>query len=132
MVCTTSMLLIGVLTQFVTKSASIALAQVSFMAIWAFSYQASIGAAGYTLMSEVPTSSLRGITQSMATAMNGLSGSIWSFCLPYLINPDEAALGGNVAFIFFGLLVFCSTFVFFYYPETKVCTVFIGHIRTCS
>lgn len=49
------------------------------MAIWSFSYQASIGAAGYSLMAEVPTSSLRGITQSMGTATNGLSGAIWSF-----------------------------------------------------
>jgi hypothetical protein len=116
---TISFLLIGVLTQFVTRNASIALAQVSFMAIWSFAYQASIGAAGYSLMAEVPTSSLRGVTQSMGTAMNGLSGAVWSFALPYCINPDEGNLGGNVAFIFMGLMVICTTFVWFYYPETK-------------
>ncbi|KPI37682.1 General alpha-glucoside permease [Cyphellophora attinorum] len=105
---TVSFLLIGVLTQFVTRNASIALAQVSFMAIWSFAYQASIGAAGYSLMAE-----------SMGTAMNGLSGAVWSFALPYCINPDEGNLGGNVAFIFMGLMVISTTFVWFYYPETK-------------
>lgn len=39
--------------------------------------------------------------------------------LPYMINPDDGNLGGNVAFVFFGLLLFCTTFVWFYYPETK-------------
>jgi hypothetical protein len=74
-----SFLIIGVLTQYVDNNESIARAQVSFMAIWAFAYQASIGAAGYSLMAEVPTSRLRGVTQSLGTAMNGLSGGAWAF-----------------------------------------------------
>ena len=39
--------------------------------------------------------------------------------LAYIVNPDEANLGGKVAFLFFGLLIFADVFVFFYYPETK-------------
>jgi hypothetical protein len=90
------------------------------MATWAFFYQASIGAAGYTLIAEVPTSSLREVTQSLATTTNGLANAVWSFALPYVINPDEANLGGKVAFIFFAILVLADVFVYFYYPETKV------------
>ena len=37
-----------------------------------------------------------------------------------MVNPDEANLGGKIAFVFFALLVFADVFVFFYYPETKV------------
>ena len=96
------------------------LTQVAFMAIWAFTYQGSIGAVGYTMIAEVPTSSLRGVTQSLATMTNGASNAIWSFALPYMINPNEANMGGKVAFIFFALLVLADIFVYFYYPETKV------------
>lgn len=55
----------------------------------------------------------------MATAVNGLANCIWSFSLPYIINPDQANLGGKVAFIFGALLIFADIFVFFYYPELK-------------
>lgn len=107
------------LSLFLNVSPAIVRAQVAFMAIWAFSYQASIGSAGYTMMAEIPTSSLRGVTQSMATMVNGLSNSVWSFALPYMINPDQAAMGGKVAFVFFALLVLADGFVFWFYPETK-------------
>lgn len=90
------------------------------MALWAFSYQGSIGAAGYSLVSEVPTSSLREPTQAMATMTNGLFNSVWSFALPYMINPDQANLGGKIAFIYFALCILADIFIFFYYPETKV------------
>ena len=36
-----------------------------------------------------------------------------------MINPDEGNMGGNIAFIFFGLTFLLSIFAFFYYPETK-------------
>ena len=119
MTCTISLLLIGVLTLFLDRGTTIVQTQVAFMAIWAFAYQASIGSAGFTLMAEIPTSSLRGVTQSMATMVNGLTNAVWSFALPYMINPDQAAMGGKVAFVFFALLVLADVFVWFYYPETK-------------
>ncbi|KAL2811271.1 general substrate transporter [Aspergillus granulosus] len=117
--CTVCLLLIGVLGCFSDKSRPITLAQVSFMAIWGFMYQVSIGSVGYTLVAEVATTSLRGHTQSLSTVVNGLSNCIWSFALPYMVNPDEANMGGKVAFIFFGILVVSDVFVYFFYPETK-------------
>ncbi|KAH7112489.1 general substrate transporter [Dendryphion nanum] len=117
--CTLSLGLIGILSLFVSKGREVVLTQVAFMAFWAFMYQASIGSVGYTMMAEVPTSHLRGIVQSMATMVNGLANAIWSLSLPYMINPDEANMGGKVAFIFFALLLLGDAFAFFYYPETK-------------
>ncbi|KAL2847399.1 general substrate transporter [Aspergillus pseudodeflectus] len=117
--CTVSMLLIAVLGCFPEKGRPLLIAQVAFMAVWGFTYQASIGSVGYTLFTEVPTSSLRNLTQSLGTIVNGVSNCIWTFSLPYMVNPDEANMQGKVAFIFFGILVVCDVFVFFYYPETK-------------
>lgn len=51
--------------------------------------------------------------------MNGLSSCIWSFSLPYAINPDQGNLGGKIAFIFGSTLVGASIFIFFMIPETK-------------
>lgn len=51
--------------------------------------------------------------------MNGLSSCIWSFALPYAVNPDEGNLGGKIAFLYSGVLVIATVFVFFFIPETK-------------
>lgn len=116
-----SLLIIGVLAQFLNTSTSIVLAQAAFMDIWACAYQGSLGAGGYTMVSEVPTSSLRGPTQAMATIVSGTSFGTWALVLPFMINPDEANMGGNVAFVFFGFSVPSLICMFFFYPETKVC-----------
>lgn len=117
--CTISLLIIAILALFVDSGRNVVLTQVGFMAVWAFMYQASIGSVGYTLISEVPTSHLRGAVQSMATMVNGVALAIWSLSLPYMINPDEANMGGKVAFIFFAILLVGDIWAFFTYPETK-------------
>ena len=117
---TICLLLIAVLTLFTERNSTIIFTQSAFMAVWGFAYQASIGGAGYTLVAETPTSSLRNPIQAMATFTNALFNSMWSFALPYMINPDEANMGGRVAFIYFGLNFIACVVIFFYYPETKV------------
>ena len=71
------------------------------------------------MIAEVPTSALRGHTQSLSTAMTGIMGAVWSFAMPYMVNPDEANLGGKIGFIFGGILAVCCVGMYFYYPETK-------------
>lgn len=51
--------------------------------------------------------------------MNGLSGSIWAFALPYAVNPDQGNMGGKIAFVFGGILIFAVVFIFFMIPESK-------------
>lgn len=51
--------------------------------------------------------------------MNGLSQCIWGFSTPYAINPDQGNLGGKIAFIFGGVLVFSTVWIYFMIPETK-------------
>jgi SP family general alpha glucoside:H+ symporter-like MFS transporter len=43
--------------------------------------------------------------------------------IPYLVNPDEADLGGKVGFIFGGLGAIGTVWTWFYLPETKGRTV---------
>lgn len=50
--------------------------------------------------------------------MNGLSSCIWSFSLPYAINPDQGNLGGKIAFIFGAVMVVSFVFIWFFVPET--------------
>lgn len=39
--------------------------------------------------------------------------------MPYLINSDQANLGGKICFIFFGLSVPMCAYLYFYLPEMK-------------
>lgn len=91
---------------------------VAFMAIWAFIYQGTIGSAAWVISSENATSRLRSPTQSIVTVVSGLSSCIWSFALPYAINPDQGNLGGKIAFIFGGVMVFSFVFIWLMVPET--------------
>ena len=42
---------------------------------------------------------------------------MWGFVLPYLFNPDKLNLGAKVAFIYGGISVLCTVYVWFYQPE---------------
>ena len=94
-------------------------AQVSFMAIWAFMYQATIGSVAWPMVTEVSRSSLRGHTQSLATVTNGVAGAISGVALPFLMNPDAGNLKGRIAFIYAVFMGFASVFIWFRWPETK-------------
>ncbi|KAK7181107.1 maltose permease [Paraphaeosphaeria sporulosa] len=112
-----TLILIGVLA--VVKTSGAIWGQVAFMAVWSFVYQGTIGSAAWVISAENSTSRLRSPTQSLATVMNGLSGCIWGFSLPYAINPDQGNLQGKIAFIFGAVMVASCVFIFFFVPETK-------------
>ncbi|RDW90989.1 hypothetical protein BP5796_02154 [Coleophoma crateriformis] len=94
-------------------------AQVAFMAVWSFTYQATIGSVAWPIITEVSTSALRGHTQSLATITNGLAGAVSGVLLPFAVNPDQGNMGGRIAFIYGGFLSFCCILIWMYYPETK-------------
>lgn len=116
-ILTVALLMIGI-TSTIPSSRAI-WAQVAFMAVWAFMYQATIGSVAWPIVTEVSRSSLRGHTQSLATVMNGVSGAISGVALPFLMNPDQANLKGRIAFIYGGFLAFASAYIWWKWPETK-------------
>ncbi|KAF2000124.1 general substrate transporter [Amniculicola lignicola CBS 123094] len=117
---TVTLFLIGILACI--KASGAIWGQVVFMAVWSFVYQGTVGASAWPISAETPTSRLRAPTQALATMMNGASSCIWSFSLPYMINPDQGNLAGKVAFIFGAVCVFCTIFIWFFIPETKART----------
>jgi SP family general alpha glucoside:H+ symporter-like MFS transporter len=42
---------------------------------------------------------------------------MWGFVIPYLFNPNYLNLGAKIAFIFGGLSVLSTVYVWFYQPE---------------
>ncbi|KAF1959490.1 general substrate transporter [Byssothecium circinans] len=85
------LLLIGILA-VIDKPGAI-WGQAAFMALWGFVYQ--------------------------ITMVSGLSSCIWSFSLPYAINPDQGNLGGKIAFVFGAVMAVSCVFIWFFVPETK-------------
>ncbi|KAI0008268.1 general substrate transporter [Xylariaceae sp. FL0662B] len=91
---------------------------VALLLIYCFFYNATIGATAYSLLTEVATSRLRAKTASMALALQNALFTMFSFVLPFLFNPDQANLGAKVTFIFGGLSVLCTIYVWFCQVET--------------
>ncbi|KAK7402689.1 hypothetical protein QQX98_011553 [Neonectria punicea] len=94
-------------------------ATVAFMVIWGFLYQATLGAVAYAIGGETPSVRLRQKTYSVnimvATAVSCLVTQV----LPYLLNTDQANLGGKISFVFFGLSMPMYTYLYFCLPELK-------------
>lgn len=103
--------------------------------IYNFVYQVGIGPLGYVIFAEVGSAKLRSKTVGIGIFVNSLCGMIANIVIPcvasslipetadarcrYLVNPDEANLGGKVGFIFGGLGLIGSVWAWVYIPETK-------------
>lgn len=92
---------------------------IAMILIYCWLYNVTIGAAAFTVLTEVSTSRLRAKTIAIGLATQGCFNILWSFVLPYLFNPDKANLGGKVGFIFGGLCFPCIAFLWWYLPETR-------------
>jgi hypothetical protein len=133
---TVALLLIGI--TWAVRTAASLWCMVAFMTIWAFLYQLSIGACGYSVSAEAPAARLRSPTIGLAQALAQVCAWAMGFATPYvsgseeetqsveeladswrqMINPDEANLGGLVGFVFAGLSALALVFTFFFVPET--------------
>ncbi|CEL06517.1 hypothetical protein ASPCAL09692 [Aspergillus calidoustus] len=120
-IMTAGLLLIGLISISTTPSAL--KATVAFMTVWGFLYQATLGAVSYAVGGETPSPLLRQKTYSInimsATAVSCAVLQI----MPYLLNTEEADLGGKICFIFFGLSLPMCVYLFFCLPELKGRTV---------
>lgn len=86
---------------------------------YCYLYNATIGATAYVAMAEIGTGRLRAKTAGLSLAFQQLWGTMWSFTLPFIFNPNSANLQAKTAFIFGGLSVLCCLYTYFYHPETK-------------
>ncbi|CCF33005.1 MFS hexose transporter [Colletotrichum higginsianum] len=90
---------------------------VALLLVYCYIYNVTIGATAYSLLTEVATSRLRAKTAAMALALQNSLFTMWAFVIPFLFNPDQANLGAKVSFIFGGLSVLSTIYLWFYQPE---------------
>ncbi|ROV97361.1 hypothetical protein VMCG_06895 [Cytospora schulzeri] len=82
-------------------------------------YDVTVGPYCFVLLSEVSSARLRGITIGLATVMYQVIAIALALVVPYLVNEDQAALGGKIGFLFAGIGGLCALYCFFCLPETK-------------
>ncbi|KAI1504748.1 general substrate transporter [Biscogniauxia marginata] len=94
-------------------------ATVAFMTIWGLLYQATIGAVAYAVGGETPSPAHRQKTYSInIMSATAVSCAVLQ-AMPYLINPDQANLGGKICFVFFAPSVPMCVYLYFCLPEMK-------------
>ncbi|ANB12066.1 Mal11p [Sugiyamaella lignohabitans] len=98
-------------------SAAARTACVAFLTMFNFWYNGGIGAIAYAIASEIPTSVLRTKTVAIALSVNQGFGTMWTFVLPFIINPNEGNLGPKVGFIFFALSMINLVLLYLFLPE---------------
>lgn len=82
-------------------------------------YDITIGPYGFVLMSEVSSARLRGFNIGLSSAFYQICAIALAVGVPFLINQDQANLGGKIGFIFAGIGGLCALFCFLCLPETK-------------
>lgn len=98
---TKTMLVVGIALQFSTLS-----------------YGPAVGAA-MAVAGEVSATHLRAKTLGLGNGFQGVAGTFWQAVLPYLFNQDQADLGGNLGWIFFGIAAIHMALLYFFVPGTK-------------
>ncbi|KAJ4986660.1 Maltose permease MAL31-like protein 8 [Stagonosporopsis vannaccii] len=116
-VLTIIMFLVGILDCVPTRGA--VWAKSTMLLVWNSVYNWSVGPVAFAIFCEVSATRVRSKTIAVATAMQALVGIIMTVAIPYLINPDEANLGGKLGFFFGGLSVPCLLWWFLRVPEMK-------------
>uniref|UniRef100_A0A8H7TW80 Major facilitator superfamily (MFS) profile domain-containing protein n=1 Tax=Bionectria ochroleuca TaxID=29856 RepID=A0A8H7TW80_BIOOC len=116
-VITAGLLIIGGISTVNNDSAL--KATVSFMVVWGYLYQMTLGAAAYPVGGETPSVQLRQKTYAInimsATAVSCLVLQV----MPYMINSDELNMGGKICFVFFAFSVPMCVYLYFCLPEMK-------------
>ncbi|KAJ4348198.1 uncharacterized protein N0V89_009570 [Didymosphaeria variabile] len=82
------------------------------------SYGPAVGAA-MAVAGEVSATRLRANSLALGNGFQGVAGTFWQAVLPYLFNQDQADLGGNLGWIFFGIAVLHAALLYFFVPGTK-------------
>ncbi|KAK9417338.1 putative Maltose permease [Seiridium unicorne] len=110
-VMTAGLLIIGGIST-IENSASLE-ATVAFMTVWGWLYQATLGAVAYAIGGETPNPSHRQKTYSINIMSATVVSCVVLQIMPYLINTDQANLGGNICFVFFAPSVPKCAYLYF-------------------
>ncbi|CAG8947770.1 unnamed protein product [Penicillium salamii] len=82
-------------------------------------YSPTVGAVSWTISAEVSSVKARAKTQSLAIVTNALVSWAMNFVAPYLINTDQANLGGKAAFVWMALSFVSFVWAWLEVPELR-------------
>lgn len=82
------------------------------------SYGPGVGAS-MAVAGEISASRLRAKSLGLGAAFSAICSTVWNVVMPYLFNQDQANLGGNIGWIFFGMGSVYLVIVYFDVPGTK-------------
>ncbi|CEI65539.1 unnamed protein product [Fusarium venenatum] len=82
------------------------------------SYGPAVGAS-MSVAGEVSSIKLRAKSLALGQAFSSIVSTIWQIILPYLFNRDQADMGGNIGWIFFGMAAIYFVVLYFDVPDTK-------------
>lgn len=82
------------------------------------SYGPAVGAS-MSVAGEVSSIKLRAKSLALGQAFSSIMSTIWQIILPYLFNRDQADMGGNLGWIFFGMAAIYFVVLYFDVPDTK-------------
>jgi hypothetical protein len=82
-------------------------------------YDLSVGPLCFTIMSEVSSVKLRGITIALSNVAVVICSVVFAVAIPYALDTNGANWGGKLGFLFFGLGILNTAWVWFCLPETK-------------
>jgi MFS transporter, SP family, general alpha glucoside:H+ symporter len=97
----TTLMMIGVALQFTS-----------------ISYGPAVGASN-AVAGEASATRLRAKSLGVGSAFAAVAGTFWTIVMPYLFNQDQANLGGNIGWIFFGMGVVYLVLLYIDVPGTK-------------
>ncbi|KAM0322741.1 hypothetical protein ACHAQA_009332 [Verticillium albo-atrum] len=86
--------------------------------ITSVSYGPAVGAS-MAVAGETSATRLRSKSVGIGAAFSAVCSTLWQIVLPYLFNQDQANLGGNIGWIFFGMGALYLVILYFDVPGTK-------------
>lgn len=93
-------------------------AQATFMDIWTFVYQMTVGPICFVLICEVSSTRLRGRTIAIATAVQSLFGIVFTIGMPYMLSSEQGNWKGKAGYLFGAISACCLVWCYLRLPET--------------
>ncbi|KIV87394.1 hypothetical protein PV11_02943 [Exophiala sideris] len=113
------LLIIGILDVVPNRNSGVTWGQSALMLVCIVLYDLTIGPACFTVLCEVASARLRGMTIGLATCTCHILNIIFGVAIPYAMDTDEGNWKGKLGFLFAGIAALCVVWCYFCLPETK-------------
>jgi MFS transporter, SP family, general alpha glucoside:H+ symporter len=116
-ICVVMYLIMGIAGALPRSNATLLVIGISLQ-FTSLSYGPAVGAS-VAVMGEVSSSRLRAKSLGISISAQYIFSTVWTIVVPYLFNQDQANLGGNIGWIFFGMGLIMLFVIYFDVPGTK-------------